>query len=151
MRYVHQHTDGRIVIWTDTKFLLFISNDESTYTDELLNKIIANSDYNAEQQKSIESAINRCNQCHSFEINDHEGAPGLGAIFESKIAATEYSGYSDALISMSGIWTADELTKYLQDPQAYAPQTSMPDPGIEDQFVVDAIVEILQKIKSEAE
>ncbi len=148
IRYAHQHTNGRIVLWTDSKKLLFVSAAENTYTDEVLSKIIADSEYNMEEIKSIESAINRCGECHSFEMDDHEGSPGLGMIFESNIAATGYSDYSDALKSKSGIWTEDELSRFLQDPQIYAPGTSMPDPGIKDKFVIDAIVQILKQLSS---
>jgi len=150
IRYAHQHTDGRIVLWTDNKNLLFLSAGQNTSTSKVLDKLIANSDYSDVQKKKIESAISSCGECHSFDMHDHELAPGLGAVFGSAIGSTRYAYYSDSFRSRSGVWTADELTKFLRDPQAYVPGTSMPDSGIEDQFVLDGIVEILQKIKTEA-
>lgn len=149
IRYAHQHTDGRIVLWTDSRKLLFVSLGAETYSLERIHTVINNADYDNHEKERIKSAIDGCAQCHSFEANDHERAPGLGAIFDSRIASTSYTEYSGALRSRSGRWTGDQLTLYFQDPQTYAPGTSMPNPGIEDQFVIDGIVDTLKRIKHE--
>ena len=149
IRYAHQHTDGRIVLWTNSKKLLFISLGAPTLVHATIEKFIASSDYNLRQQQRLHSAIEICATCHSFEPNVHEGAPGLGAIFGSKIAATGFSNYSNALSSRTGSWTEDELSTFIRDPQAYAPGTSMPDPGVEDKDVINSIVRILKHINEE--
>ena len=151
IRYVHQHTDGRIVLWTDSKKLIFISLGTESYTQERIDKAIADAGYNDHQRERIESAIGGCAECHSFEENVHEGAPSLSTIFGRRVASTEYNEYSDALRSRQGAWTADQLSQFIKDPQTYAPGTSMPNPGIKDSFVIDGIVYILETLRNDAE
>ncbi len=149
IRYVHQHSDGRIVLWTDARKLLFVTLGSATHTYAGIEKFIAESDYDAPKQQKLTSAIESCAKCHSFDADVNVGAPALGAIYEGDIAATAYAGYSPALRSMSGQWTAGELSSYLSDPQAFAPGTTMPDPGIDDPAIIDGIVEILRHVRNE--
>ena len=151
IRYVHQHTDGRIVLWTDSRKLLFLSLGGRSHTEVLIENSIAGSDYSAQQKQRLRSALETCAECHSFEPANHEGAPGLGAIFGRQIATTSYEQYSDALRSKQGRWTTDQLIRFLRDPQEFAGGTSMPDPVIDDQYVIDGIVKILEELRNDAE
>ena len=151
IRYPHQHTDGRIVLWTDSKYLLFLTPSPVTATAAFLEKSIDTTDYSPELKVKIKTAVNSCNECHTFDTHDNDKAPALGAIFGEDIASTGYSDYTGIFQSLSGCWTAKELAKFLDNPNKYAPGTSMPEPGISDPIVITGIVDLLKKLKTEAE
>lgn len=149
IRYAHQHVDGRIILWTDKHNIWFISSTENNYAKERIDKLITISDYNDQQKKAIKLAFDMCIMCHSFESNHHQLAPALNSIYNSRIGGTGFSHYSEALKSKLGRWTNAKLVMFLQDPQSLVPGTSMPNPRIKDKQVIDAIIEILKKLKSE--
>jgi cytochrome c2 len=139
IRYAHMHTDGRIVLWTDTHSLIFISRGDATLTAKFIETKIGQLYVGERRKQNLRGAIDRCSECHSFDPLDNTGAPSLGTVFGRPIAATTFTGYSEALRAHSGKWTAPELTKFLSGPQAYAPGTSMPDPGLSDETTADML------------
>ncbi|MGZ9143772.1 MAG: PQQ-dependent sugar dehydrogenase [Candidatus Binatia bacterium] len=110
IRYVHQHSHGRLVLWTDDNHIIFLSVDERRFTTEFIDRHIESSGYSDLEKRKVESAVNSCRQCHSFDPGDQANAPSLGAIFDSTIAATGYSGYSEALKGRCGRWSRAEPT-----------------------------------------
>jgi cytochrome c len=91
-----------------------------------------------------EKVFNKCKICH----NVGEGAktkigPELNGIVGRKQASIEGFSYSQGLKDMSakgGVWTEEELTKYLHDPKAYNPTTKMAFAGLpKDQDIADVI------------
>ena len=109
VRYVHQHTDGRIALWTDSHNLMFISPAKADNSAEVIDNIIASGNYSSSQKNKINAVLQRCNECHSFGTTNHAQAPALGAIFGAPIAKTPFPAYSDGLKSKGGNWTAVEL------------------------------------------
>jgi aldose sugar dehydrogenase len=79
IRYVHQHTNGRIVLWTDAKYLVFLTPSPITATAVFLEKNIDKTDASPELKNKIKTAINNCNECHAFDVYDNIKAPALGA------------------------------------------------------------------------
>ncbi|MDH3223448.1 MAG: PQQ-dependent sugar dehydrogenase, partial [Gemmatimonadota bacterium] len=53
IRYVHQHTDGRIVAWTDEHRLLFLSRSEVTPAAARLDKLIGEQDLTARRRAAL--------------------------------------------------------------------------------------------------
>jgi cytochrome c2 len=146
IRYVHQHTDGRIVLWTDSHKILFLSIDTRaprSVIDDILN---IESDLKADERAAVVSAIDQCSECHSFDAIDHERAPGLGSVFGQRIGSTDYRGYSGAMTNVAETWSEARLIRFLEDPQAVVPGTSMPSPAIDDERVRVELVAILKAL-----
>jgi cytochrome c2 len=51
------------------------------------------------------------------------------------------------LRSRGGRWTREALARFLDDPQHFAPGTTMPDPRIEDPEVRDAVIHLLERME----
>ena len=94
----------------------------------------------------LETAVSRCAECHSFEVDDHQTTPSLARIYGDHIAATTYDGYSDALKGKSGRWTHESLTAYLTNPQDFAPGSFMPSTQIEEKSVLEALISYLEDL-----
>jgi aldose sugar dehydrogenase len=151
IRYVHQHTNGRIVLWTDAKYLVFLTPSPITATAVFLEKNIDKTDASPELKNKIKTAINNCNECHAFDVYDNIKAPALGAIFGKEIASTAYANYSKGFQSLSGYWSEDKLANFIYNPNEYAPGTNMPNPEVDDPNVIKGVVDLLKKLKVDAE
>jgi cytochrome c len=72
-----------------------------------------------------------CVACHSFkEGGPNKVGPNLYGVVGRKQASAEGYTYSSALQAHTGVWTFDELNKWLTSPKAYAPGTKMSYAGI---------------------
>ncbi|MFY0992449.1 PQQ-dependent sugar dehydrogenase [Halomonas sp. C05BenzN] len=151
LRYVHQHTDGRIVLWTDDHYLIFVSAIESGLFKEFIDRYFEEKGYNAEQSKKVREALDGCAQCHSFEpsvagITGDGETLNLSQVFGKSIASSDYRFYSSALSGKGGRWTSENLEAFLADPQGWAPGTFMQGENIDDPFVVTEIVGLLEEL-----
>ncbi len=151
IRYVHQHTDGRIVLWTDDHYLIFLSAVDSGFFNEFVDRYFEERGYDAEQSKKVREALDGCTQCHSFEPNTGSIAGdietlNLSGVFGRSIASSDYRFYSPALSGKSGQWTSENLEAFLTDPQGWVPGTLMQGENIDDPFVVTEIVGLLEEL-----
>lgn len=71
IRYVHQHGDGRLVLWTDDNELIFLTIEEGAFITEFIEDHFEQSGYAASERQSIRSAVDSCMECHSFDPGDH--------------------------------------------------------------------------------
>jgi len=147
IRYVHQHTDGRIVLWTDDAELVFVSKRAASQSFAYIEELIETLDLESRRRAALSHAIMACAECHSFEPNEHGGAPSLANVHGRPTAATAYSGYSAALRSVGGILSDERIASYLSDPQKHAPGTTMPHPGLPAETITD-LVSVLRKISA---
>ena len=95
IRYVHQHPDGRILLWTDRHTIMFLRPTRYLPGRELLKKVVAEVTSAGGAQERLRAALRRCNECHSFEPGDHNEAPSLATVFDARIASTG-KPYADA-------------------------------------------------------
>lgn len=146
VRYVHQHNGGQIIIWTDSHKLIFLTRTPQSFTQQRIDRIIDNLSYNTNQKRMISSAIDSCSECHTFDPNDSVNALPLGKVFESDIASADFADYSMGLRSNGGRWSEPALVSFLEDPQKFAPGSTMPDPNIEQQYVMDGIISVLKDL-----
>ena len=146
IRYVHQHNDGRIVLWTDNGELIFLTALERVDEEEKFRNWLAEAELPGRIKTSLNTLMQRCTECHSFQVGDHERSPGLNKIYGDDIAATTFAGYSDGLSSRSGHWSRENLIAYLQDPQGFAPGSIMPAADVEDEQVLEALVDYLETL-----
>jgi cytochrome c2 len=148
VRYVHQHTNGQIVLWTDNEELIFLSPQENGTEAALLDSYLSSKGYGPRLASRLEAVVGRCSECHSFAIDDNVRAPSLARIYKAPIGETDYASYSDALQSKGGRWTPDNLADFLVDPQGFAPGTAMPPvgDGDGDEEVIDALIGYLRAV-----
>lgn len=68
---------------------------------------------------------NRCALCHAAEDTRGGQGPSLAGVVGRKAAATDFA-YSRALLGSGLTWSPDQLDRYLANPQALVPGTTMP-------------------------
>lgn len=74
----------------------------------------------------------QCSACHAAEPGQNGVGPYLHGIVNRDIAAVDGFSYSDALASLDGAWTPEELSGFLERPSNYAPGTAMSYNGMSD-------------------
>lgn len=74
----------------------------------------------------------QCSACHRLEAGANAVGPYLAGIVGRPKATAEGFGYSDALASMGGEWTPENLSGFIESPRDYAPGTSMAYSGLDD-------------------
>ncbi|MCG8442538.1 MAG: PQQ-dependent sugar dehydrogenase [Caulobacterales bacterium] len=147
IRYVHQHTDGQLVVWTDKHQLIFLTPSDTQAEKLLVADYVAKADIHASVRGKVVTALENCGQCHSFTANDNLRAPSLHRIFEAEIGATDFAGYSRALARKRGTWSREALEAFLDDPEGFASGTFMPDPQIDDARVIDGVLSVLSEMQ----
>lgn len=145
IRDIHQHTDGRIVIWSDNETLTFVSALDTMISDTFVEDFLEVENYDEQTATAIKKAMDSCMECHALDPFDHTAAPGLGAVYNSDIASTSYANYSQALKDVGGKWTDEALTEFLTDPAAFAPGTIMPNPELNDPQVTAGIIKLFKE------
>jgi cytochrome c len=74
-----------------------------------------------------------CAACHSVKPDDHMTGPSLAHIWERKAGtAADFLRYSDAIKAANIVWTQGALDKWLADPNALIPGTSMTFQGLRE-------------------
>lgn len=149
IRDVHQHSDGRLVLWTDNQELVFLSARDLSSPAEALDAYIAGMDAPQRVRDGFETAMGRCMECHSLTEGDHANAPSLARIHGDAIASTSFAYYSDALRGLPGRWTSERLDAFLADPQTIAPGTAMPAIDTSDPAVRAAIIDYLRELDAQ--
>jgi aldose sugar dehydrogenase len=146
LRAVHQHTDGRLVVLTDEYRLAFLSATELFDLDASIDRFAHASGLSKAKAAQLRDAVQRCGECHSFSVDDHERAPSLARIFGQEIASTAFTNYSDSLPRRNGRWTRDALREFLADPHQFAPGTSMP-PRPMGKEAVEVLISYLEALE----
>ncbi|MGA0609876.1 PQQ-dependent sugar dehydrogenase [Caldimonas sp. KR1-144] len=151
MRAVHQHTDGRLVVWTDEAKLLYLKPKAASMTFEFAQRAIEQSTAPAQHKAATKAALTMCIECHSLDDGNHEKAPSLAGVWNRRIGSTAYAGHSSALSGKGGRWDRASLEAFLTNPQTFAPGTKMPDPGLADPAVRAELVNVFEKIATTPE
>lgn len=149
IRYVHQHSDGRIVLWTDDKQLIFLQVTEQGFLNEFIQQYMEG--MSAQQQNTFSVALDNCMTCHSLLPGEQGEAPSLAKVFDAPVASGAFNNYSPALLAKGGRWSRGALERFILNPEQSVPGTRMPDPGIDDPFVVQDIVGLLEALRQQAE
>lgn len=128
--------DGRIAIVTDAGRLLLVRNadDEDTgpltvtASGELQRWLQADAGAyeNWAETYGEQLFVERCLACHSLAGATGVGPP-LDGVIGRDIAGVPSFAYSPGLSGRDGAWTEAALARYLLDPQAEAPGTTMPE------------------------
>lgn len=150
VRYVQQHND-MIVLWTDQKEVLQLRLGEFDPSYLFAQAKIADLGLRETTAQAVSSALDSCVECHGFGVLPGVAAPPLGEVYLREVAGLADFPYSGALSSIGGVWDRDALVAYLDDPQSVAAGTSMPDPGIDNPEVLNALVDVLQALREQPE
>lgn len=118
--------DGRIMIWSDDWTLTTLEP--------------------ATQQNGATLFATQCLGCHTIADGiTHRIGPDLFGVVGRRIGdAKGYDEYSAAMKAQKGEWDASSLDKFLQQPAAAVPGTSMAFPGVADAEQRKALIEYLQ-------
>jgi cytochrome c2 len=122
--------DGRLLLWCDDQnTLVSISEPDPRENGELL--------------------FAQCEGCHSIDMREKSLiGPDLRGVAGRRIAAKPGFDYSPALKAFGDRrWTERDLDRFLVDPQAYAPGTTMTFAGIADARERAAVVRYLLSVR----
>lgn len=101
-----------------------------------------------EQARRGERAYQKCYACHALEPGKSLSGPSLHRIVGRRIAAERGFEYSPALRLLArrkGRWNASLLDRFIADPEAAAPRTSMSFHGISDSRERAALILYLRR------
>lgn len=143
IRDVHQHTDGRLVLWTDSETLIFLTGESPSDLEQSIETFARANFLTTEKKDEIASIVLTCAECHSFQEGDHERSPSLAKVFGSQIASTGYPNYSDGLKQKQGSWDHETLATFLTAPQDFAPGTGMPAANVDDPDNLNLLIDFL--------
>jgi cytochrome c2 len=93
-----------------------------------------------------ESLYRRCAACHKLEEGANGVGPYLYGVVGREIGSVEGFRYSNALQDHGGVWTADELNAFLENPKEYAPGNKMSFAGLRKEEDRAAVVSYLQSV-----
>ena len=140
IRDLMEDKGGRIVLWLDAGAIAVLEPlDEEKAGEDNRGQVL----------------YVQCAGCHNVKTGGghprDSKIPGIGpdllGIAGRKIAgASEYS-YSSALQKLSGVWSDENLSKFLKDPQAFSPGNKMEFQGIPDEADRNKVVEYLNTLK----
>ena len=87
-----------------------------------------------------------CIGCHAVRKEVHGVGPDLVGVVGGKVARHKNYDYSEAMAKFGGTWTPERLDKFLTDPQATVPGTTMDFEGIAEPETRRKIVEYLEEM-----
>ena len=71
-----------------------------------------------------------CAACHALDVEEHGVGPHLVGVVGRGVGQADGWNFSGALRSLGGVWTTESLSKFLADPQEFAPGTTMGAQGL---------------------
>lgn len=92
-----------------------------------------------------------CSGCHAMRPLTSGVGPSLSGIVNKKVASAKNYNYSQALTEFGGKWTTSRLDRFLENPQAVVPGTTMNSPGVEDEATRQEIIKYMSEIQLQAE
>ena len=150
IRYVLQHTMGRLVLWTDDGEVIFVSPGEGGLGRKYVDYRLATLKASEDEAARLRVAISACAECHSFNAGENDTAPSLANVFGSKTGSTGFVRYSQGMSNDGRVWTEETLSAFLSKPVAHIEGTNMPDPAL-DSVTVAHVVSILKGLKTDVE
>ena len=88
-----------------------------------------------------------CAACHSTTPGEHLTGPSLAKIWQRKAGTVEgFSRYSEAMKHADLVWTEETLNRWLTNPEALIPGTSMTFPGLRDSKAREDVIAYLSAV-----
>ena len=85
----------------------------------------------------------RCARCHTARTQNHDAGPHLVGLVGRRAGTVAGYNFSPAFKALTQIWTQESLVRFLNAPEAFAPDSRMPDTGVSEaqaRMIVDYIV-----------
>ncbi len=73
-----------------------------------------------------------CSACHDLNAERHGPGPHLVDVMWRRAGKVGGYRFSAAFDALDAVWTRDSITRFLTDPEQFAPGTSMSSPGIDE-------------------
>jgi cytochrome c2 len=147
IRDVYQHSSGELILWTDSRELIFLRPNEEKIEYSLLDYVLKDKmDLPPAQRSRVEEALDTCLTCHTLGRSDDARAPSLARVFGSQLGSTNFKGYSRALRESDKRWDEENLRSFIKSPTNFLPGTTMPTPNIQEDTVVDLLISVLQHL-----
>ncbi|MDX2476258.1 MAG: PQQ-dependent sugar dehydrogenase [Gammaproteobacteria bacterium] len=141
IRDIMEDKQGRIVLWLDGGSLAILEplDQSDAVSDDIRGQIL----------------FVQCTGCHNIKTGGghprDSKVPGIGpdllGVAGSTIAASPGYSYTNALKELSGTWSAENLDRFLKDPQGFAPGTNMQFQGIADADDRKKLIQYLTTLK----
>ena len=94
-----------------------------------------------------EKVFQACAACHSIAPGMHMTGPSLANVWDRKAGtAAGFSRYSDAMKHADVVWNQATLERWLTNPDAFIPGTTMTFPGIRDSGPRQDVIAYLQAV-----
>jgi nitrite reductase (NO-forming) len=87
----------------------------------------------------------RCQSCHSLTPGRNGFGPSLAGLIGRRAGSIPKFNYSDAMRQSQIVWSAENLERYLADPQAAVPGNRMSFPGVSSPTDRANLIEFLIK------
>lgn len=87
-----------------------------------------------------------CHQCHTATKNENWTGPSLYGVVGRKAGTEPGFAYSDAMKNFGKIWTPEELSHYLYDPQQWIPGVKMHFAGLKRKWNRHAVIAYLETL-----
>jgi len=147
VRMLYQYNESSIVLWNGKNELIILTPEVPSNAAQVAKVIIDKLDAPDAIRAAVHAKLHECMQCHSLDPDDSTNAPSLARVFGSRIGSTSFANYSQALAKADGEWTRERLSAFLLDPSSAIPGTAMPNPGVADDEVRAALVDVLSALK----
>lgn len=120
------HPDGEVV----QGYMIDTGEDESAEPEEAavpFEEVYASADAGRGER-----IFNQCRACHALEDGVNGAGPYLYNVVGRDVGTANGYAYSGALSEAADVWTPENLNGFLENPQGYAPGTSMGYSGLKD-------------------
>ena len=105
----------------------------------------------AQQRDEGERAFQKCYSCHSVDPKETNlSGPNLAGVVGRRAAARADFAYSPVMKKAGAeglVWTEEALERYLADPLAMLPETTMSFPGVRDPAERRALIAYLGRFR----
>lgn len=86
----------------------------------------------------------KCKACHSLEAGKNKVGPSLAGVVDRAAGAVEGFKYSEAMMNSGIIWTAENISAYLEKPKKFIPGNKMAFAGLRKPADRDAVIAFIQ-------
>lgn len=87
----------------------------------------------------------RCAQCHTARTRNHDVGPHLVGVVGRRAGTVAGYNFSAAFKTLTEDWSPERIVRFLSDPDAFAPDTRMPDTGVSEaqaRMIVDYLLSV---------
>jgi|SRR5476649_644345 len=99
----------------------------------------------AQADDAGKKAFEACIACHSLAAGENGVGPSLHGLLGSTAGNVEGFRFSGPMKRSGIVWTRQNLTDFLRNPQAVVPNTRMPFSGMTDEAALKSLVDYLEK------